>query len=408
MQIASGIDMKMVSHKYYKECRFPAEKGNPINPIDWSSIFISSLPAGFDNVDKLAHLIEVVLQLGSVKRIDYAKHATTGKPLAFIHFNYWNNSQDNHKFRHDMETLEYVDLVGTRTFFTSSIAANLYNNSNTDSYRTLNTYFHDVPNTTFIRMMINKSPISDTVLNIHQIASNADELNKTVIQLSEKVHSLSSENQTLTDKLDAVIIENKLFKQQLQSIMKMINPIKPTLQRHSYYECCPSLSLDDLVSVTLDDDADKEKYETIELIGLDLDHGDHDDDDTKTIETIDNIEDPETAIINAASLNIRRAATKHFREYNNCYCKIEHVTKHTCNRCDFEEYCHNNDIHDQVLTDVLSTMIFEREEKDIPHNEHCDIPKSLLLFSPNNTNIVDPLTPDELVAFWKIKHSIMK
>ena len=132
MEIAPGLDMKSISHKYYQECRLPAEQCATIIHEDWSSIFIPCLPAGFDNDEKLRHLIEFVLKLGEIKRIDYSKHATTGKPMAFIHFAHWNDTYEVKKFRHYMENMEYMDLEGVHIFYTSAIGANMYNKGNTD------------------------------------------------------------------------------------------------------------------------------------------------------------------------------------------------------------------------------------------------------------------------------------
>ena len=244
MQIAPGLNMNMnsmsnasvpaTSTKYFMEDRYPAEIGTPYVPTDWNSIFISSLPAGFDNIDKLGYLIEVVLKLGTLKRIDFAKHGTTGKPLAFIHFKTWNNGIGIQKFRKDMETMGYIDLVGTHTFWTSSIEIQLHNNGNTDTYSQLNRFFADVPPGTYLRMMINKNPIQDTILNIHQIASNADELYEKVTQLEEE--------------LAATKTKYELLESKLQYMMDNFVPIKPTLSKSLCDDNYPSLSLDDLIT----------------------------------------------------------------------------------------------------------------------------------------------------------------
>ena len=401
MQIAPGLDMKSVSHKYYKECRFPVERGNQIIPKDWSSIFISSLPAGFDNNDKLTHLIEVVLNLGSIKRIDYAKHATTSKPIAFIHFHYWNNTSEVQKFRYDMENMEYLDLSGTHTFFTSSIAANLYNRGNTDSYAGLNNYFEDVPTGTFLRMMINKTPISDTVLNIHQIAANADELNKKVIQLTET--------------LETVVNENKLLKEQMQYIMERLLP-KPLLNRSYDDLCTPSLTLDDLVTVEDDDVCVKYARNDDEIDESDVQNKDISIYDTEDIEddishlTTDDLdsedeypefhpyefsehfsEDIENKMILDTAIVIKDYETivNYFLKYEKC------AEDENCIKCVFEEFCDDNNIN-RDMEEVLCTMLVDMN-KNMSH-EHRESSSSLYvseenmvseLFKSSNITITD-------------------
>ena len=266
MQIASGLNMNSSvasantmancsSNKYFMEDKYPAEvNGIPYVPTDWNSIFISSLPAGFDNSDKLGYLIEVVLKLGSIKRIDFAKHGTTGKSLAFIHFNNWNNTTGIQKFRKDIESLGYVDLMGTHTFWTSSIEVNLRNNGNTESYSQLNRFFPDcVKPGTYLRMMINKNPVKDTVLNIHQIAANADELYEKVEQLEEE---LTSTKEELTSTKEELVTNNNLMREvmekytilanKLQYVMENFVPRQPILAK-SFCDEYEPLSLDNLI-----------------------------------------------------------------------------------------------------------------------------------------------------------------
>jgi hypothetical protein len=250
MQIAPGLNMNMVStaiassNKYFMEDRYPEEIGTPYVPNDWNSIFISSLPAGFDNADKLGYLIEVILKLGRVKRIDYAKHGTTGKPLAFIHFKHWNNGIGIQKFRKDMESMGHIDLMGTHTFWTSSIEINYRNHGNTDSYSHLNKFFPDVPQGTYLRMMINKNPIQDTILNIHQIAANADELHEKVIKLEEELTETKTELATNTNLLHDVMAKYELLASKLQYVME--NWIPP------HTDMSKTFSLDDLAIATED------------------------------------------------------------------------------------------------------------------------------------------------------------
>lgn len=387
--IASGLDIKAFSHKYYKECRFPVESGTQIIPKDWSSIFISSLPAGFDNNDKLSHLIEVVLNLGSIKRIDYAKHSTTNKPIAFIHFHYWNNTPEVQKFRYDMEHLEYLDVSGIHTFFTSAIAANLYNHGNTDSYAGLDKYFEGVPNSTFLRMMINKTPIQDTVLNIHQIAANAEELNKKVIQLTET--------------LESVVNENKLLKEQMETIIQIILP-KPALNRSSD-DLCPSLSLDDLVTV---DDVEDDVVSQLSADDLESEHSypafhpyefsEHFSEDTENKLILD------TAII----VKDYDTIVNYFLKYEKC------AQDEPCLKCVFDEFCDDNNIESD-LKDIIHAMLVEQNKNmEHTHEETCEegLASNDAQNEENEENMVLfgnlKASQENMDAFWKFKNSLVR
>jgi hypothetical protein len=351
MQIAPGLDMKSISHKYYQECRLPAEQCTTIIHEDWSSIFIPCIPAGFDNDEKLRHLIEFVLKLGEINRIDYSKHATTGKPMAFIHFAYWNDTYEVKKFRHYMENMEYMDLEGVHIFYTSSIAANIYNKGNTDKYVGLDHYFENIPKNMFVRMMINKTPIQETVLNIHQIAANADELNKKVFELSET--------------LESVVKENALLKEQMQYVMERLLP-KPKICRSFECENPPSLSLDDLVTL----DIESSLGDISEIVGVD-------DDDGECREHEEHDEDLDSCSESSYPAFHPREFTEHYLEYMeekmvldsaiilkdydtiaNYFLKYEKwATDQPCVGCVFEEFCDDNNIGNNTIKSALEHVL---------------------------------------------------
>ena len=369
MEIAPGLDMKSISHKYYQECRLPAEQCATVVHEDWSSIFIPCLPSGFDNDEKLRHLIEFVLKLGEIKRIDYSKHATTGKPMAFIHFAYWNDTYEVKKFRHYMENMEYMDLEGVHIFYTSSIAANIYNKGNTDKYVGLDHYFENIPKNMFVRMMINKTPIQETVLNIHQIAANADELNKKVIQLTET--------------LESVVKENALLKEQMQYVMDRLLP-KPKISRSFDCENPPSLSLDDLVTL----DIESSLGDISEIVGVDDEEGEcreHDEDYyNECNDELDSCSESsypafhprefaehyleymeekmvlDTAII----LKDYDTIANYFLKYEKC------ATDQPCVGCVFEEFCDDNNIGNNTIKSAL-VHVLTNMNKNLEH-VHAD------------------------------------
>jgi hypothetical protein len=105
----------------------------------------------------------------------------------------------------------------------------------------LNTFFPDVPKGTYLRMMINKTPIQDTLLNIHQIAANADELHEKVIKMEEEL----TETKTV---LHDVMAKYEVLAAKLQYVMENYVPMQPTLSKSFCEDDYEPLSLDDLVS----------------------------------------------------------------------------------------------------------------------------------------------------------------
>ena len=106
--------------------------------------------------NSLLHIHQVFDQLfGRVKRIDYNEPVNNYMSI-FVHFDYWYDC-------------------------CKELVKKLENN---DSYR------HYVSATEYWIFLKNKTPIPDTLLNIHQIAENAKILEKTVIDQSEQINRL--------------------------------------------------------------------------------------------------------------------------------------------------------------------------------------------------------------------------
>jgi hypothetical protein len=201
MQIASGLEL---SHNYYMEYRVPNDNmDDRMNPEDWSSIFIPYVPEEIDD-SILTAFIQTNLQLGLVKRIGRINHKITGKPMAFIHFEYWMDYDEVKKFRRDLEKMEYLDVHGVRLLYTTKDAANTYNNGRSIKYISIKDYWGLDKNIS-IRMMINKAPIRDTNLNIRQIVANADQLKQNAIQMSEKLEKIVNETAMLKEQMNILL-----------------------------------------------------------------------------------------------------------------------------------------------------------------------------------------------------------
>lgn len=114
-------------------------------PSVWNSIFIPSVPTYALDENIFKHAIENVLRLGRVKRVDFSlKKGTTNKYMAFIHFHAWFNTENVMQFRRDIEMTETYDIH--------------------------NIWIPSIQKYIFIRCMINRKPIKEAELNIHQLA----------------------------------------------------------------------------------------------------------------------------------------------------------------------------------------------------------------------------------------------
>lgn len=159
-------------------------------PEGWDSIFIPTLPTELVNDQSLTYIFEMVLKIGKVKRVDIVKKAENKyQHMAFIHFSSWNKSAGTDNFRYCLENSGFVDIFGAFTP-TSTI--------------TIGTIIHGRPNSPerYIRVLINKTPIKETTLNIHQLAANMEIMETTVKTQQEMIEKLVSEIEFLKEKLN--------------------------------------------------------------------------------------------------------------------------------------------------------------------------------------------------------------
>lgn len=184
------------ANKFY----MPTEKimvSNTFVPTDWSSIFIPSLPLFASSEDSLTFIFQEIFDVGSVKRVDIIKKENVNNRLmAFIHFNHWNDNRSIRIFREKMEKEGFVDVFG-------------YNdveefNKNMDFHEFLGC---NVNRNGFLKCMINKTPIKETDLNIHQMADILERTDKKVDDQEMLINELKA---TIIDK--DLKINNLLFK----------------------------------------------------------------------------------------------------------------------------------------------------------------------------------------------------
>jgi hypothetical protein len=118
-------------------------------PTNWNSIFIPALPSDAVDEDFIKKVVEDTLQLGKVKRVDLSlKQNHKNKYMAFVHFDYWMDTENVHNFRNIIESYGYNDVYGI-----------------------------NVPKTSkeiYMRFMVNKTPIKETSMNAHQLAASIE------------------------------------------------------------------------------------------------------------------------------------------------------------------------------------------------------------------------------------------
>lgn len=213
-------------------------------PNNWNSLFIPSLPSVFIDEDLLIYVIEEIFYIGEVKRVDIVKKENSDNRLmAFIHMNYWykNNSVDT--FRLKIQSEGHVDVYG------------FINNSNLEIKYC--DFISNLKDGLFIRFMINKTPIKDTELNIHQIADLLEKADKKITEQDLLIEQLMIELEDTKKKLheaqinpynnnfnfinvsddisDIVDLDDYLFQKENEKIENELENIeRPVLVRECY------------------------------------------------------------------------------------------------------------------------------------------------------------------------------
>jgi hypothetical protein len=190
-----------------------------------NSLFIPMLPSSMVNEEKLTAFIEQKLTLGKVRRIDLvAKPNTQNRYMAFIHFEYWFNSHQTNNFReliiHNghmdvygsyecrrvaagyssmtdniIDEVLYTDLNGRKCY---GIFVPVRNEAYSGVYVPTRDFYTSA--TTYVRFMMNKTPIPETELNPHQLANNLalaekeiQDLKTRLAQLEETIKKITGE-----------------------------------------------------------------------------------------------------------------------------------------------------------------------------------------------------------------------
>jgi uncharacterized coiled-coil protein SlyX len=153
-----------------------------IVPSNWTSLFIPSIHHVFMKESVLKYVIENIFCLGVVKRIDYIDVPEEHKRMAFIHFEFWYNNTNTLFLRKMIEDTEVVDIYGC----VNDIG---YYHELSDLIQYPHA-FHNRPY--FIRFMMNKTPIVETDLNIHQLSDIVIKMEKIIKEQNSVIENLNT------------------------------------------------------------------------------------------------------------------------------------------------------------------------------------------------------------------------
>lgn len=174
------------------------------------SLYIPIIPASLNNNIVLIELFEQHMQIGIVKRIDFVKRPNDDDTyMAFVHFKkIYANTHPFYMFNmfdkvDSIDVMGTVDSRGNRHTLAETIH-HIYMANNWGHLLTA----QRIPNRLFIRVKLNKNPIKDTVLNIHQIAANMETTDTVVETLVKKNSELEDTIKIQGEMLAA--LENKI------------------------------------------------------------------------------------------------------------------------------------------------------------------------------------------------------
>jgi hypothetical protein len=187
-----------------------AEAGRTLVDTTTHSLYIPILPAVLNNTNVLMQLFDRHLHIGVVRRVDFVKRPNEeNKYMAFIHFQkIYCNTQAFNIFNM-LSEVKNIDIMGTVDTF-----GNTHVLAETLHYIYMSNHWghllgeQRIPDRTFIRIRLNTKPIKDTVLNIHQIATNLENTESIVETLTNKNTELEKTVQLQSEMLTA--LEDKI------------------------------------------------------------------------------------------------------------------------------------------------------------------------------------------------------
>lgn len=213
---------------------------------EWNSLFIPSLPPIFIDEELLIYIIEEIYLFGQVKRVDIVKKENSNNRLmAFIHMDFWYKNSSTLTFRQKIEKEGQVDVYG------------FYNSYNIESDYC--DFLSHAKEGLFIRFMINKTPIKDTELNIHQIADLLEKADLKMTEQQMRIEQLEREleetkkrvefleNQSIHQNIHLMDSDNISDIEELDDYLYQKELEKPKLVRECYIDSIPTFDEDSIL-----------------------------------------------------------------------------------------------------------------------------------------------------------------
>lgn len=169
---------------------------NEYMPETWNSLFVPSVPSCLIDENIFKDIIENVMCLGRVKRIDFLQREKP-KTMAFIHFYAWNNLPYVNIFRNIIDMEEHNDV--------SDI------------------YVVPFKKYVFLRFKQNKTPIKETELNIEQLADCLEMAECKIREQTDDINEILKEFEDYKTQKEKEINEKEAIIQQLLLKLNELN-----------------------------------------------------------------------------------------------------------------------------------------------------------------------------------------
>jgi hypothetical protein len=148
-------------------------------PSDWNSLYISNLPAGIHSVETVTEIVQYLFCIGKVSRVDIISTSSYKGGVymsAFIHFEYWYNTENVEHVRNSINQSGNCDIYG---YYNQTYGRNNY--TDTDG------------RIIYFRFAKNTKPIPEIQPNTSQIVEKLAIAVKKIDQLEQKIAKLQEQ-----------------------------------------------------------------------------------------------------------------------------------------------------------------------------------------------------------------------
>ena len=203
----SGQDMEIVKEQFPPNPSFLglANEKLEIPEKEWTSIYIPVIPTNLhlsnhnNTTNKfypkyLKNFLENNLNLGKIKRIDFVDRNIENSPVtvkgAFVHFDYWYDSNESKYMRHILNTKQKYRQMGYQY---NDKLCTFYTRDETGS-----------THSAYMMFKINHKPIEDAEydVNVHQLKAVIKKFEQEKVESDKKIMDLQKVNSELNDRID--------------------------------------------------------------------------------------------------------------------------------------------------------------------------------------------------------------